>query len=291
MLGRLIKYDLRALSRTLIPILCIIIIAGVIAGLLFGFGLRPIVASENQQPEDALVSSAMISITIMLSILLIAFVVGGASIAVQIIVMGRFYTNLLTNEGYLSFTLPVTGTDHLVSKTLSGLIWYVLSAVAVLLAGASFILVGFGMSGIGSEIINAVDSIDIAGYFTQELTEIFSGQILLIAIQLLLSPFYSILFGYMCLTIGYKVSHKHPILVAIGVYMGVSLLLSSVLSTVMTLTSINTTVNNSEVFEAFTYIGQMTSNSMIINICVSVVMCVASFLVTQRLLTKKFDLV
>ena len=285
MLGRLIKYDLRALSRTLIPILCIIIIAGVIAGLLFGFGLRPIVASENQQPEDALVSSAMISITIMLSILLIAFVVGGASIAVQIIVMGRFYTNLLTNEGYLSFT------DHLVSKTLSGLIWYVLSAVAVLLAGASFILVGFGMSGIGSEIINAVDSIDIAGYFTQELTEIFSGQILLIAIQLLLSPFYSILFGYMCLTIGYKVSHKHPILVAIGVYMGVSLLLSSVLSTVMTLTSINTTVNNSEVFEAFTYIGQMTSNSMIINICVSVVMCVASFLVTQRLLTKKFDLV
>ena len=95
----------------------------------------------------------------------------------------------------------------------------------------------------------------------------------------------------MCLTIGYKVSHKHPILVAIGVYMGVSLLLSSVLSTVMTLTSINTTVNNSEVFEAFTYIGQMTSNSMIINICVSVVMCVASFLVTQRLLTKKFDLV
>ena len=115
MLGRLIKYDLRALSRTLIPILCIIIIAGVIAGLLFGFGLRPIVASENQQPEDALVSSAMISITIMLSILLIAFVVGGASIAVQIIVMGRFYTNLLTNEGYLSFTLPVMGTDHLVS--------------------------------------------------------------------------------------------------------------------------------------------------------------------------------
>ena len=35
----------------------------------------------------------------------------------------RFYHNLLGNEGYLMFALPVSTSEHIIAKILTALIW------------------------------------------------------------------------------------------------------------------------------------------------------------------------
>ncbi len=59
----------------------------------------------------------------------------------QIFPVIRYYRNLFTGEGYLSFTLPVTATAHILVKLCTAVLFYVETLLCV---GLSFIIVTSG---------------------------------------------------------------------------------------------------------------------------------------------------
>ena len=64
----------------------------------------------------------------------------GAIVFTAIILIQRFYSNLLGNEGYLHFTLPVTTNAHIANKVISAGVWMILGMVAAGLSALILLL-------------------------------------------------------------------------------------------------------------------------------------------------------
>lgn len=94
MLGKLIKYDMKALNRFLILIHGFLLFAA----LLVRFFLTGRVLVET--PKDGTLLG--------LSFLLFFLIIMGVSFGTFIVITVRFYKNLFSDEGYLTRTLPVT---------------------------------------------------------------------------------------------------------------------------------------------------------------------------------------
>lgn len=109
MIGKLLKYELRATARTMLPLYLVMFAATI---------LTAVDVSTN-------LSRNIIIDTIINAIFFIAvFVVIVVSF---LLILQRYYKNLLGSEGYLMFTLPVTTQQNIFSKALTALIWIVCS--------------------------------------------------------------------------------------------------------------------------------------------------------------------
>ena len=120
MLGKLIKYDLKALNRFLILIHAFLLAASA-ACRLFITGRINADANELNQ------------ILLALSIIFYFILFIGVSWGTQIIIAVRFYKNIFSDEGYLTNTLPVTRGQLLLSKTIAGSIWSTIDAIFIYL--------------------------------------------------------------------------------------------------------------------------------------------------------------
>ncbi len=123
----------------------------------------------------------------------------------------RFYKNLFTHEGYLSFTLPITPNQHIWVKTVVS----ALSMIATLLvAFVSFMV--FTCGEVFTEVMKA------AGYLVKHFAEIFgTGNIVAyvlegIALVLLYIAMMYLLY-YACIALG-QTFKKNRIVGAVGVY-------------------------------------------------------------------------
>jgi hypothetical protein len=58
------------------------------------------------------------------------------------LVARHFYTNIYSDEGYLTMTLPATVTQHIISKTVSGFIWLMINALVMLIGVALIVFLG-----------------------------------------------------------------------------------------------------------------------------------------------------
>ena len=127
MLGKLIKYEFKAMGRVMLPLYVVMIF---LAGLL-SFNLK---TGMNDSAQSLLQKFAIILAFLFFAAVMAVFVV------MVIMVIQRFYKNLLGTEGYLMFTLPVSTWQHILSKALTAMIWIVLGIAAGTAAG--FLMVG-----------------------------------------------------------------------------------------------------------------------------------------------------
>ncbi|MBQ1483533.1 MAG: hypothetical protein IIZ28_08205 [Erysipelotrichaceae bacterium] len=112
MLGKLIKYDFRALARNMFPLYGLMIALTLICSLMIRFNLdRGFVFGISVFAWIVSMSSSF-AVTVILVVL-------------------RFYNGLLKNEGYLSFALPVKTETHILAKVINALIWAVMEALAL----------------------------------------------------------------------------------------------------------------------------------------------------------------
>lgn len=116
MLGTLMKYEFKAIGRILLPLYA----AWLIAAIMLGLSIR----------SDGAGSSPIL-------ITLSGILYGGATISAvlltAIILIQRFYKNLLGNEGYLMFALPVSTGKHLTNKVISGAVWITVGVLVAIL--------------------------------------------------------------------------------------------------------------------------------------------------------------
>ncbi|MCR5271608.1 MAG: hypothetical protein K6E13_01285 [Lachnospiraceae bacterium] len=135
MLGRLIKYDFKSTFRSLLPLCAAFIVVGALAGLSI-----PDFDAKTAPPTVIVVLWG----TIMFALVALTVAV---SIISMIIVITRFYKNLLGSEGYLSFTLPVSAKMHLTSKCISGYVEFAIAFLSGIISYGLFLLIAVARVG------------------------------------------------------------------------------------------------------------------------------------------------
>jgi ABC-type transport system involved in multi-copper enzyme maturation permease subunit len=84
---------------------------------------------------------------------LYVFAIVAMAIVTIVMIILRFFRNLLGDEGYLMFTLPVTREQHILSKLLAAVVWSLCSAVLIFLS----ILLLVGAFGGWDEIVKLIN--------------------------------------------------------------------------------------------------------------------------------------
>ena len=126
---KLLKYEWKACARTCLPLYGVLILMSVISRILYVI------------PKNASLAFMLPAISSMLymCVMVATFVV------TAVILIQRFYKNLLGSEGYLMFTLPVTVSQHLLSKTIIAVVMMGLSGLAAMLSIGIFADMSFGV--------------------------------------------------------------------------------------------------------------------------------------------------
>ena len=140
MLGKLIKYEMKSMSRTLIPLW---ILAPVVS-LLFSMSLRGLVGATQYSMNSTAEGRALVQSGAVVSgiVMLVFFGVMVAILVLTVLfVIQRFWNGLLKEEGYLMFTLPVETWELVTSKGISATI---VGCISSLVAVVSCIMMVVG---------------------------------------------------------------------------------------------------------------------------------------------------
>lgn len=198
MLRRLLKYELQATARTFLPLYLILFLMAVV---------NKIFLSINSYEFSI---PAGIAMTAYVSFIVAIFVI------TLVVTIQRFYKNLLTDEGYLMFTLPASVDSLIISKLLVAALWNVLCLVLSML----------------SVFVLATDP-ESFYHMIKEFTTLW-GELLRLNISLyaitfeaivlmILSLFASVLNLYAAIGIGHLVT-KHRVAGSLGAFFGMSLI-------------------------------------------------------------------
>ncbi len=112
MLGKLIKYDFKAMAKMMIPVYIAMIVLTAVTSLMTKF-----------KAEETMIFGILITLFIT--------VVSGSAFVTLVACVKRFVDGLLKNEGYLSFALPVKTSTHILAKVINALIWCVFEGIVL----------------------------------------------------------------------------------------------------------------------------------------------------------------
>ncbi len=129
MLGKLLKYEMKASARTLIPLYIGTLVAAVVCAFI----------TASLVTDDGVLFSVMYGKTPRIFSAFVFLLFFGLCVAIMVltamIVIQRFNKNLIGDEGYLMFTLPVTHVQLLSSKLIAGLLWVLIGTIIMCLSG------------------------------------------------------------------------------------------------------------------------------------------------------------
>lgn len=196
MLTKLMKYELKANSRLLIPLYIILLLMSLINRFSF----------STQYHEGVIGFFSQFLIMTYASCIF-------ATLAITVIYMiVRFYKNLLSDEGYLMFTLPVKTHQLITSKLIVTVFWIIISILAILFSA----LVAFGSPEVFASYLNTISTV------VTELNSSIPGKGFLILLELpvifLLALVVNILLIYVSIAFG-QLFTKHKIIGSFAAYM------------------------------------------------------------------------
>ncbi|MBE6544371.1 MAG: hypothetical protein E7675_08230 [Ruminococcaceae bacterium] len=223
MLQKILKYDLKAIFKYWWILAVSSFGMSILGGLAFNIVYN---IDEMDSPASPFIILGGVLLIFVAFFSIFAFIIGN-----EIFVILRFYRNFFTDEGYLTFTLPVSRAQLLNSKIIS-------ATIANLSTGALAIiefLLLFGLSPMWDqflEIFNAMSEAPptdtvIEGSPIAIIIGVLLTLIIIIAI-VAIAAICSTLITYCCITIAAVISKKHKVLSAIGLYYAVSIVYSNV---------------------------------------------------------------
>ncbi|MBE6662793.1 MAG: hypothetical protein E7606_05920 [Ruminococcaceae bacterium] len=214
MLKKVLKYDIRAISK-LWWIGAVVSLAAAVVGSLL---IRLFVHVVDEGTESILLTLASF-LGFFVAVFCI-FAVVLSFVFTVILVFVRFYRHFFTDEGYLTFTLPVKRSTLFLSKTVNAVIWLfahlVVIAVSLILlallfyspeASGGFFNVAV-LKGIGAWLVETW-----AGVGAWLIVYLFEG---LLAILAYLLFFVSLI--HFCITFGAVLAKKARLILSIGLY-------------------------------------------------------------------------
>lgn len=295
MLGKLIKHDFKALSRTLLPANLAVLAATILVTIFVSITNHSRYSALSGTPFMEFLKGILILLTVLIVIAIVA-----AFFFMTFMVFHHFYKNFMTSEGYLTFTLPVK-THHLLwSKLLTAMIWLVISSLVGILC--LFIFMLFGTS--STQIVNSDVARTIAEIF-RYIPELGTGRVIGAVLELILMVLVgsasTVLHVYLALVIGGVVTQKHKLLAGIGFYFAINIVMS-IISSIITAAFTNSWIMSSGFFnssvtfspanaeEFFRYIMSGLQPLFWVSLGLTAVYSVAFFLVSNYLLKNNLNL-
>lgn len=315
MFAKLFKHDMRNTMRVGLPLLI-----GAIALVLFGIfnnlfscftndmSLKMLEWSNNGTIDERL--SIVLSILIALATMISGFfssigtmVLAATYIAMVIINLVNFYKNLITDEGYLMFTLPVRPIEILSSKLINACIWN-FSAYVIVLTGALLQSVPTYIRTIAL-MVKTYKELGLEIEIWPVIQEIFgiSGlNPMLLALMLVLTMVVSFCiviatpaFMFFTIYLGGVVAKKHKLLAGAG-FTILGYEIYSILETIIVFFSIGCAlipvffVKNAAGAEILNYVFIILSIILSLSAFLLIAAIVIFFILTKWLMTKKLNL-
>jgi len=268
MLGKLLKYEIKSAARIFLPLYASLIIFAVISNIFFKIN------NSNNKLFMTIISG--------ISTLAYVFIIIAIFVFTLFVMIQRFHKNLLGDEGYLMFTLPVKTGEHIAAKLLTSMMWVISSIIVTLL---SVITISFNE--------NTFASLQEA--ITQMFSEIsrvfgFNGYVYLVEffIFLIMVLATNILMVYASIAVGQLVS-RHKLLGAFGAYLGFYILSQLIISIIF----ISCYSVGSQNWSSIETIMQTNTIPHFVFVCImllNLVFAGAYYIITNLILSKKLNL-
>lgn len=267
MLGKLMKYEIKGTARLLLPVYAALLVLTLI---------NKIFLSINSEATGFIMTTGI-------SMALYVCIIVALVVMTFIVIIQRFYKNLMTDEGYLMFTLPVPTWQHIVSKLVIALMWSFVCGLVIML----------------SILILAIDgaSLQYAGEFFQELGRALSspegGAAILILVEffilMVVGAASNILQVYTSISVG-QLFGRHKIIGAFAAYIAINIVLQ-ILFTIMTVTfALNADASLLNTF--FSNMDPLAATNWILNLGTlgNLILAAIYFVVTNYILKNKLNL-
>ncbi len=209
MLAKLTKYEFRATARGLGILYAALIIISIVTRIEFAIGS----ATHG--------GMSMMFPTIIVMMLYVGGIVA-IGVLTFILIVQRFYKNLLQNEGYLMHTLPVKIWQHIASKLIVSVAWCFISMIVIF---ASFMIIGSIGINFG-EFVSIFTNISLVGH-----GDLVANGIVLtfeLVILMIAGAASAILQIYVAMAIGQLVDN-HKLLCSFGAYVGINVALQIII--------------------------------------------------------------
>ena len=203
MLRKLMKYELKATARLMIPLY--------IAVLALALALRLLAVWSNAVSYEGIL--AVDPVEVLLVVVTVAFflAVVGTPIAAVVLTIVRFKTNLLSDEGYVMFSLPVSTHKLVWSKLLTSAVWFI----------------GAGLVDLAGVLILAADQAMFSGLLKgigdlfSDLTAYYAANGALVIVELILAALvlcFNVCLEFYCpMAIGHSFA-RHKVLLSVVFY-------------------------------------------------------------------------
>jgi len=229
MLLKVFKHDFKTCARYEVPILFGLLgatVLGIIDIFLISLSVSDFALIGTLEGVGAMLGS--------LGLMFVIIAISAAASVMLFMVYYRFYKSMITDEAYLTLTLPVKPHALILGKLLSAVVWYAISMVAIA-ASLVLILLSAGMI-FAEEVYEIIEFFKMfGGYFGEliDILELDAGTAILSvlgtvvgAVSGLIQIFFSILFAG-------SLVKKHKALCAVGMVLGINLVVNSITQTIL----------------------------------------------------------
>ena len=202
MFAKLLKYEWKSCVR----LMTVLAACALGVAVLCGLNIRFIVAYETGKLDDAF-AFAMIPSFLFLIFAYYGFIIYAS--ANHYILLYRFYKTRFTDQGYLTFTLPVKTNHIYLSSAVNILIWQAISITVLLACVAIIIFIGLPWKSVAMFLSAIPNAIHL--FFTD-----FPGFIYLIYIPL--TSVSSVFISMSAIVVGSVLVKRHKLLASIGIW-------------------------------------------------------------------------
>ena len=232
MFKKLLKYDLRYVFKYWWLVAACSTILSVVGGV-------SLLVLMSDIPRGESAGEILLTIASVIGIILFGLGLAALTLGNMFFICERFYRNFFTDEGYLTFTLPVKRSTLFNSKIITALITNLATSIVITID----ILIAFAISPIGEKFNELFGTAFPEGVFAGLLQMSPEGSestftvdiviaivliVIFLALELAISTFTGILLTYGCIVVASVVSKKNKIATAIAIYYLTSLVFSGV---------------------------------------------------------------
>ena len=269
MFTKLLKHEWRA-TRGMLGTLCLICLG---ASLLGGGTMRYLMIASSQDAQQNVI--VVLNVLAMVAAMIAVAVVGVAALFLYI---GRFYKSRFTDEGYLTFTLPVNTHQNLLASMANTAIGMVITFFAICAALGVWLMIG--LPGMG----------EFLGEVWEKFPELWAGlkhawstipwkYVWMFLLNIVAGSACELVTLMLSVTIGSIIAKKHKILAAVGVYYGINVLISMTCSAALAIQAFSGSEGAQMVSRVFTSSAVMTA-----------VVAVAGYFLMYWLVDRKLNL-
>lgn len=277
MLKKLLKKDFQATARTFLPMILGFVIVSVLAKILFEVGIMSTILNDSYVSDT---NEFMIVSSVIFLLLYIIYIIA-FFIMTYVFIVSDFYKTMISEQAYLTHTLPVKTSTLICSKLIIAIFW---QAMVYLLVFLSFLLFVIGhMPEIPWQEIFINFHITL-GVSPGEYTAF-------MIICMIIGAFSSPLMFYASIAIGHLFG-KHKVMGAILSYLGIYTVMQIICTIAMiafgysftaALQAPNSTFNT-------TFYSSFFGSYMWFAVIFSTITCILFYFITNYVMSKKLNL-